>query len=103
MSKTKKPYCSCGGTGCYLCRTSSGEIAGCYIATAVYGDYNAPEVLVLRRFRDSTLAKSAVGKLFIKTYYRFSPPLAKRLKHTYRINAVVRRLLDGFVGHISKN
>jgi hypothetical protein len=41
MSKeNKKPFCSCGGTGCSLCNTSNGDIAGCYIATAVYGSYD---------------------------------------------------------------
>jgi hypothetical protein len=34
----------------------------CYIATAVYGDYNAPEVIVLRKFRDERLSKSFLGR-----------------------------------------
>jgi DNA-directed RNA polymerase subunit RPC12/RpoP len=76
--------------------------SGCYIATAVYGDYNAPQVLVLRRFRDKTLARSAPGRAFIRTYYRFSPPIADKLKNMRRLNAFVRRILDKFVSHLSK-
>lgn len=30
---------------------------GCYIATMVYGNYDHPQVMVLRDFRDSYLAK----------------------------------------------
>lgn len=29
---------------------------GCYVATAVYGSYDCPQVWTLRRFRDNTLA-----------------------------------------------
>ena len=77
--------------------------SGCYIATAVYGSYNSPQVLVLRRFRDETLSKSVFGRLFIKFYYRFSPPVANRLMNTRRLNSAVRRILDKFVKRLSEN
>ena len=35
---------------------------GCYIATAVYGSYDCPQVWTLRRFRDHTLAASWFGR-----------------------------------------
>ena len=41
---------------------------GCYIATAVYGSYDCPQVWTLRRFRDFKLAKSLGGRIFIKLY-----------------------------------
>ena len=68
--------------------------SGCYIATAVYGSYDAPEVRVLRRFRDDVLAESIFGRAFIQLYYWLSPPIAKWLKDTRRINTTVRHALD---------
>ncbi len=60
---------------------SSYEIAdkqsGCYVATAVYGSYDCPEVWTLRRFRDYTLAESWYGRAFIRCYYAVSPTLVK--------------------------
>lgn len=50
---------------------------GCYIATAVYGSYEAPEVLTLRRFRDERMAPTRAGRAFVRTYYRVSPMMAK--------------------------
>ena len=38
---------------------------GCYVATAVYGSYDCPQVWTLRRFRDYTLAGSWYGRTFI--------------------------------------
>jgi hypothetical protein len=75
---------------------------GCYIATAVYGSYSAPEVRVLRRFRDETLARSLPGRLFIRAYYRVSPPIAERLKTARRANALVRRALDKWVARLER-
>jgi hypothetical protein len=77
-------------------QTQPAKKEGCYIATAVYGSYDAPEVMTLRRFRDETLRNSAFGRWFIRTYYRLSPPVAEKLKNAKRINAFVRSILtDG--------
>jgi len=74
---------------------------GCYIATAVYNSYDAPEVLSLRRFRDEILSTSILGRLFIKLYYFFSPPVAKRLKKTPHINMFIRKILDKIVEKVN--
>ena len=75
---------------------------GCYIATAVYGSYDAPQVMTLRRFRDDTLKNSAFGRWFIRTYYRLSPPVAEKLKNAKLINSLVRSLLDKWVAKLNK-
>ena len=41
----------------------------CFVATAVYGDVNAPEVRTLRDFRDNVLAESGLGRAVIALYY----------------------------------
>jgi len=48
----------------------------CYIATAAYGSYLDPHVQVLRDFRDTYLLSNPAGEIFVKMYYRFSPPVA---------------------------
>ncbi len=50
---------------------------GCYVATAVYGSYDCPQVWTLRRYRDYTLAETWYGRAFIHTYYTISPTLVK--------------------------
>jgi tetratricopeptide (TPR) repeat protein len=45
----------------------------CYIATACYGSYDHPDVVVLRRFRDERLLPSPLGAAFVRLYYRVSP------------------------------
>ena len=49
--------------------SSSSRSSGCYIATMAYGNYDHPQVMILRQFRDEVLSKSQFGKWFIKTYY----------------------------------
>lgn len=76
-------------------KPSSSE--GCYIATMAYGDYDHPQVLVLRQFRDSYLSQRNWGKKFISFYYANSPRWVETLKDHKRINTLIRRLLDSFV------
>lgn len=78
------------------------KVSGCYIATAVYGSYDAPEVRVLRRFRDEVLSKTLPGRAFIRTYYAVSPPIARRLENAGRVNRLARRLLNRIVHRLEK-
>ncbi len=71
--------------------------AGCYIATAVYGNYSAPQVIVLSKYRDQVLLKSVIGRLFVKLYYFISPTIGTYLRNTKRINALIRLGLDQFI------
>ena len=57
--------------------TNTTKSGGCYVATAVYGSYDCPEVWTLRRYRDNTLAATWYGRTFIRTYYAISPTLVK--------------------------
>jgi len=74
-----------------------GTVGGCFIATAVYGSYDAPEVLVLRQFRDLTLARSSAGRLLIRSYYAISPALAGHISNTQRLRKFIREdILNSF-------
>jgi hypothetical protein len=80
--------------------TNSGfveEGSGCYIATMVYGDYNHPQVLVLRNFRDSFLANYVLGRSFIRLYYKYSPTWVEALKNKTIVNQAIKRGLTIFI------
>lgn len=77
--------------------TSSG---GCYVATAVYGSYDCPQVWTLRRYRDYTLAATWYGRLFIKTYYAISPTLVKWFGHTKWFKKMWKGKLDRMVAKL---
>lgn len=75
----------------------SNSKGGCYIATMVYGSYEHPQVLELRKFRDEVLASTLLGRLFIKIYYFISPKIVHLLKGKKGINRFIRYALDNFV------
>ncbi|MCH5170198.1 MAG: hypothetical protein J1F24_02810 [Oscillospiraceae bacterium] len=70
---------------------------GCYVATAVYGSYDCPQVWTLRRYRDYTLAETWYGKTFIHTYYAISPTLVKWFGHTEWFKNMWKAKLDRMV------
>lgn len=82
--------------------SSGGKSGGCYVATAVYGSYDCPQVWVLRRFRDNSLARSVSGRLFIKLYYAISPKLVEAFGSTKPFNLFFRKKLDAFVDKLKK-
>ena len=71
--------------------------SGCFIATAAYGSAFEPHVESLRRFRDEYLRRSALGRAFIRFYYRYSPPVAAIVARHASLRLVVRALLTPVV------
>ena len=86
-----------------LTSTSSQQASnksGCYVATAVYGSYDCPEVWTLRRYRDNTLAEKWYGRLFIKLYYTISPTLVKWFGDTDWFKKLWKGKLDRMVANL---
>ncbi|HBH29597.1 MAG TPA: hypothetical protein DDX99_12275 [Desulfofustis sp.] len=82
----------CSGSG-----GGGGGGGGCFIATAAHGSLLAPHVSVLRDFRDSYLQTNKLGRLFISTYYKYSPPVARAISQSETLKSVVRVALLPFV------
>ena len=74
---------------------------GCYVATAVYGSYDCPQVWTLRRFRDYTLAETWYGRAFIRTYYAISPTLVKWFGHAEWFKKMWKGKLDRMVANLN--
>lgn len=78
------------------------EKGACYIATAVYGSYDAPEVLVLRKYRDEYLGVTALGRFVVRAYYTISPSFARTLTPRNPITKLARMQLDRFVTKLNR-
>ncbi|MCB9047797.1 MAG: hypothetical protein H6556_00095 [Lewinellaceae bacterium] len=83
-------------------QVSRSKNEGCYIATMAYGDYDHPQVKVLREFRDSVLQKSATGRWMIKMYYHYSPNLVDYMKDKKAVNRMIRNVLDRIINLIKQ-
>jgi len=66
----------------------------CFIATAIYADSDAPQVKILRQYRDTILRQTRWGQMCIKTYYRYSPPIAAYLRRHRHLCTILRPLFN---------
>lgn len=73
---------------------------GCYVATAVYGSYDCPEVWVLRRFRDILLMKTWYGRVFVNAYYRISPFLVNKFGNMFWFQRFWKCRLDRLIFYL---
>ncbi|MCB0537811.1 MAG: hypothetical protein KDE33_09805, partial [Bacteroidetes bacterium] len=81
---------------------SGGSSGGCYIATMVYGDYDHPQVMVLRDFRDNFLQKYALGRSFINFYYKHSPNWVKKMENNRIANMTIKSVLNQLIKVLKK-
>jgi hypothetical protein len=68
----------------------------CFIATCVYGPL-APEVVLLRSFRDRFLLPYRSGRLAVNLYYQISPRLTARYGHIRSFRYGTRLLLRPWI------
>ncbi len=70
----------------------------CFIATAAYGSIAHPHVATLRTFRDMYLKSFGIGRIFIDTYYHYSPALAGVVEQHPVLRSAVQVLLLPLIG-----
>ncbi|MBF0142599.1 MAG: Ig-like domain-containing protein [Magnetococcales bacterium] len=87
-----------GDSGSSAASAGGGGGGGCFIATAAYGSYEEPSVVLLRDFRDRYLLTNALGQRFVDWYYESSPPAADWLRQHDGWRGVVRVLLLPLIG-----
>ena len=78
--------------------TSQGPSEHCFIATAAFGYYSAPEVQALREFRDRYLLTNSAGSAFVRWYYEHGPVAAAYIDAHPAYKPVVRAALMPAVG-----
>lgn len=77
--------------------SSAASGGGCFIATAAFGSYLEPEVMVLRSFRDDILLTNPVGRSVVDLYYRVSPPVADFIARHEALKFATRMALTPIV------
>lgn len=70
---------------------------GCFIATTIYDSWQAPQLTVLREFRDAVMKKSESGQRLVDQYYRLGPSWALYVREHQTLKAVLKPMMDAVV------
>lgn len=81
---------------------SNGLPSPCFIATATYGSEIAPEVALLRHFRDAQVLQTSAGRSFMQAfnafYYSFSPQVAAFISSHAVLRSAMKVVLYPLIG-----
>lgn len=73
--------------------------SSCFVATVAF-EGDAPELEAFRAYRDDILRKTALGRLFIRGYYRYGPGLAIWIERHPAVKRSVRGVLTELHRHL---
>jgi Ca2+-binding RTX toxin-like protein len=76
---------------------AAGPQGTCFVATAAFGDRMNPDVVWLRRFRDTRLVRTAAGRAFIRFYWKVGPVMARHVRADRLSGRVFRCLIRGII------
>lgn len=65
----------------------------CFVVTATMGDFNHPDVRLLRSFRDIWIRPKRGGNAFIATYYRVGPWVSRFIERSAVLRHISYRLI----------
>lgn len=85
-----------------LLKTANVRTGNCFIASIAFESRNDPTLITLRAFRDQVLSASPIGRIFVRTYYRWSPGLANRLQHYQKVKNLLRQVLPPFAACLKR-
>jgi|GEM_PF-920816 len=77
--------------------SAGGGGGGCFIATAAYGSRHAPQVKILREFKDRYLMDNKIGQSFVKLYYTYSPYVSRLIGDSDILKSITKVILTPFV------
>lgn len=105
QQQQSRPKSSASNSKLTTSGASSGKNSnsGCFVATAVYGSYDCPEVWVLRRWRDATLLRTRSGRAVVRSYYATSPVLVRVVGSKWWFTSPARRALDMLVRSLMRS
>ena len=69
---------------------SGGGGGGCFVATAAFGSPMETHVTILKNFRDTYLLPCSLGRIFVRTYNKYSPPIANFIAKHDTLKMAVR-------------
>ena len=78
--------------------TTMPPTSGCFIATAAFGHYDHPMVILLREFRDQYLLTWDAGRMIVRAYYAGGPYLADLIRDRVWACTLIQLLLLPFAG-----
>lgn len=84
----------------YVARSATAGSSDCFIATAAFGSFLDPHVVILRHFRDRFLLSNTLGQWFVERYYAYSPSIAYTIRESEPLRFAVRLILIPFIGII---
>jgi len=73
----------------------------CFVATAIYEDVNAIEVIKLRYWRDEVLSKIFGGTIIISIYYFLGPYFVNLIKNFPIIKKITKNILNKIINRLS--